>query len=185
MKTTLALTYVGLAVLANWLASRYLVTVPFTGYVAPAGVFCIGAILVLRDWLQQLAGLRYTLLLVPLGGAASYLIGVEAGWTSLQRIALASVAAFIVSETVEALVFTPIRKRSLTTAVALSATVGNAIDSALFLWIAFGSEAFFPGNFVGKAEAIAVGVLLTATRRRRVNEGPRIPRRVPSAEPVG
>lgn len=166
MKLPLSGAYVGLAVLANWLASRYVVTVPFTHYVAPAGVFCIGAILVLRDWLQQLAGLRYTLALVPIGGAASYLIGVAAGWTSLQRIALASVAAFVVSETLEAVVFTPLRKRSLSSAVALSATVGNAIDSALFLWIAFGSEAFFPGNFVGKAEAIAVGVALTATRRR-------------------
>jgi uncharacterized PurR-regulated membrane protein YhhQ (DUF165 family) len=65
-------------------------------------VFCIGAILVLRDWLQQLTSLRYTLLLVPIGGLASYLIGVGAGWTSLQRIALASLAAFVVSETVEA-----------------------------------------------------------------------------------
>ena len=165
MKHALAVTYVGLAVLANWLASRYVVTVPFTRYLAPAGVFCIGAILVLRDWLQQLAGLRYTLWLIPVGGAASYVIGVAAGWTSLQRIALASVCAFVVSETIEAAVFTPLRRRSLTAAVALSATVGNAIDSALFLWIAFGSEAFFPGNFVGKIEAIAVGVALTATRR--------------------
>jgi queuosine precursor transporter len=168
VKYGLSLVYVGLAVLANWLASKYVVHVPFTTYVAPAGVFCIGAVLVFRDWLQQLAGLRYTLLLVPIGGAASYLIGVAAGWTSLQKIAIASVVAFVVSETTEAAVFTPIRQRSLTTAVALSATVGNAIDSALFLWLAFGSEAFFPGNFVGKVEAIAVGVALTAGRRRLV-----------------
>lgn len=165
MKTSLSLVYVTLAVVANWLASKYLVAVPFTVYVAPAGVFCIGAILVLRDWIQQLTSLRYTLALVPVGGAASYLIGVGAGWTSLQRIALASLAAFVVSETVEAAVFTPLRKRSLTTGVFASGIVGNAIDSALFLWLAFGSEAFFAGNFIGKAEMIVVGSALTLVRR--------------------
>jgi queuosine precursor transporter len=168
VKTSLSVAYVALAVLANWLASRYIVAVPFTPYMAPAGVFCIGAILVLRDWLQQLTSLRYTLALVPVGGAASYLIGVAAGWTSLQRIALASLAAFVVSETIEAAVFTPIRRRSLTAGVLASGMVGNAIDSALFLWLAFGSEAFFAGNFVGKAEMIAVGTVLTFARRRLV-----------------
>lgn len=165
MKVVLSAAYVALAVLANWLASRYVVHVPFTPWLAPAGVFCIGAILVLRDWLQQFAGLLWTLVLVPVAGLASYLIGLAAGWGSLQRIALASLAAFLVSETVEALVFTPLRRRSLTLGVAFSATVGNAIDSWLFLILAFGSEAFFPGNFVGKFEMIAVGVALTAARR--------------------
>lgn len=165
MKASLALTYIGLAVLANWLASRYLVTVPFTTYVAPAGVFCIGAILVLRDWIQQLTSLRLTLLLVLFGGGASYAIGVLTGWTSLQTIALASLAAFIVSETIEAAIFTPLRKRSLTAGVLASGMVGNAIDSALFLWLAFGSEAFFAGNFIGKAEMIIVGSVLTFGRR--------------------
>jgi uncharacterized PurR-regulated membrane protein YhhQ (DUF165 family) len=162
----LALLYVGLAVLANWLASAYLVTVPFTSYVAPAGVFCIGAILVLRDWLQQIRGLWWTMPLVYVAGLLSWFVGDLAGWTSLERIAIASVVAFSVSETIEAVVFTPLRKRSFTFAVGLSATVGNAIDSWLFLQIAFGSQVFFAGNFVGKLEMIAVGVLLTAARRR-------------------
>lgn len=165
LKITLALTYVGLAVIANWLASRYVWHVPFTPYLAPAGVFAIGLILVLRDWIQQVTSLRFTLALVPIGGGLSYAIGVLAGYGALQKIALASLAAFIVSESVEAAVFTPIRKRSLALGVALSGTVGNVIDSALFLWIAFGSEAFFAGNFAGKLEMIAVGTVLTSLRR--------------------
>lgn len=164
LKLALSVLFVALAVLANWLASRYTVSVGF-GYIAPAGVFCIGGAFVLRDWLQQLAGLRWTLILIPVGAAASYLIGTAAGWTSLQKIAVASLVAFLASETLEAVVFTPLRKRSLTFAVALSATVGNALDSWLFLWLAFGSEAFFAGNFIGKLEMIAVGVVLTAARR--------------------
>lgn len=165
MKYALSLAFVGLAVFANWLASKYVVGVPFTSDVAPAGVFCIGAALVLRDWIQQLAGLWWTLALVAIGGAASYLVGEAAGWTSLQKIAVASLVAFIVSETIEAAVFTPLRNRNLTAGVLASGMIGNALDSWLFLTLAFGSTAFFWGNFIGKAEMILVGGALTAARR--------------------
>ncbi len=161
----LALVFVGLVVLANWLASAYIVSVGF-GRVAPAGVFCIGGVLVLRDWLQQLRGLRWTMPLVYAAGLISWGVGDAAGWTSLEKVAVASVVAFSISETVEALVFTPLRNRNLTLGVALSATVGNALDSYVFLSLAFGSLAFFLGQFVGKSEMIALGTLLTLGRRR-------------------
>ena len=161
----LAAGYCGLVVLANWLAARYVISVGF-GRMAPAGVLCIGAVLVLRDWLQQLRGLLWTMPLVYAAGLASWGIGDAAGWTKLEKVAVASVIAFTVSETVEAAVFTPLRNRNLTLGVALSGTVGNAIDSWLFLQLAFGSQAFFVGQFIGKAEMIAVGTLLTLGRRR-------------------
>lgn len=161
----LALGFVGLVILANWLASAYVVSVGF-GRVAPAGVFCIGGVLVLRDWLQQLRGLRWTMTLVYASGLVSWAVGDAAGWTSLQKVAVASVVAFTVSETVEALVFTPLRNRRFTLGVALSATVGNALDSYVFLTLAFGSLTFFLGQFVGKSEMIALGTLLTLSRRR-------------------
>jgi uncharacterized PurR-regulated membrane protein YhhQ (DUF165 family) len=158
--------FVALVLLANWLASAYVVHVPLTPYVAPAGVFCIGGVLVLRDWMQQLGGLLPTMLLVYAAGLLSWLVGDLAGWTALEKIAVASVVAFTISETVEALVFTPIRQRNLTLGVALSATVGNAVDSYVFLTLAFSSTAFFWGQFWGKSESIALGVLLTFARRR-------------------
>lgn len=161
----LAATFFGLVLLANWLASKYTVTVPLTDYVAPAGVFCIGGVLVLRDWMQQLRGLAWTMPIVYTAGLTSWLVGDLAGWTALQKIAVGSVVAFTASETLEALVFTPLRKKRLTLGVALSATAGNALDSYIFLAIAFGSQAFFWGNFWGKTEMIAVGVVLTALRR--------------------
>jgi hypothetical protein len=164
----LAAAFVALVLLANWLASAYVVHVPLTPYVAPAGVFCIGGVLVLRDWMQQLGGLARTMPLVYAAGLFSWLVGDVAGWTSLEKVAIASVAAFTVSETVEAFVFTPIRNRSLSLGVALSATVGNAVDSWIFLTLAFSSTAFFWGQFWGKNEAIAVGVVLTLARRRIV-----------------
>lgn len=174
MKWALSGAYIGLAVLANWLASKYVWPVGF-GYVAPAGVFAIGWILVARDWLQQVTSVRYTLALVPIGGGLSWLIGDLAGWTSLQRVAVASFLAFCISETVEAAVFTPLRKRSLTFGVLLSGTVGNALDSFIFVWIAWAVIKFpgathgslFTGNFVGKIEMIALGTALTAARRVR------------------
>jgi len=65
--SVLATAFVALVVLANYLASRYTVPVGF-GYRAPGGVFCVGAVLVLRDWMQQLRGLRWTMPLVYLAG---------------------------------------------------------------------------------------------------------------------
>jgi queuosine precursor transporter len=161
----LALVYVGLAVLANWLASAYVVSVGF-GYVAPAGVYAIGAVLVLRDWIQQVAGLVVSLVLVYVAGLVSWGIAEAAGWTTLQKVAIGSVVAFTVSETVEAAIFTPLRRRSLSGGVALSATVGSALDSFVFLSIAFGSEAFFVGQFIGKTWMVMLGTLLTLLRRR-------------------
>lgn len=162
----LAGAFVALVILANWLASKYVVTVPLTSYKAPAGVFCIGGVLVLRDWMQQLVGLRWTMPLVYASGLLSWVVGDLSGWTSLEKIAVASVVAFTISETIEAVVFTPIRNRNLSLGVALSATVGNAVDSYVFLTIAFSSTAFFWGQFWGKNEAIALGVVLTLGRRR-------------------
>ena len=161
----LALTYVCLVILANWLASRYVASVGF-GYVAPAGVFAIGAVLVLRDWIQQLAGLRTTMAMVYIAGLASWVVGNAAGWTGLQRIAVASVVAFTISESAEAIVFTPIRQRNLSIGVCLSSTIGNALDSYVFLAIAFGSQQFFVGQFIGKTWMVIAGTLLTLTRRR-------------------
>lgn len=165
MKWFLSGAFVALAVLANWLASRFTITVPFTHLLAPAGVLCIGAAFVLRDWLQQLAGFLWALAAIPVAGAASYLIGEAAGWTGLQKIAVASLVAFCASELLEVVVFTPLRRRTLTGGVLASGMVGNALDSWLFLTLAFGSTAFFWGNFIGKAEMILVGAALTAARR--------------------
>lgn len=167
----LAVAYVALVVLANWLASKYLITVPFTHYLAPAGVLCVGAVLVMRDWIQQLRGLAWTFALIAVAGLLSLASGFAFGYGTLVRVALASLAAFTVSEGIfETLIFTPLRSRRFTLAVALSATVGNAIDSLVFLLIAFPAiwTSLYAGNFVGKLEMIVVGVALTAVRRRKV-----------------
>ena len=167
----LAVAYVALVVLANWLASKYLISVPFTHYIAPAGVLCVGAVLVMRDWIQQMKGLAWTFALIAVAGLLSLASGFAFGYGTLVRVALASLIAFAISEGIfETAIFTPLRKRNLTLGVALSATVGNAIDSLIFLTIAFPAiwTTLYAGNFVGKLEMIAVGVALTAVRRWKV-----------------
>jgi uncharacterized PurR-regulated membrane protein YhhQ (DUF165 family) len=103
--------------------------------------------------------------LVYVAGLVSWGVAEMAGWTSLQKVAVASVVAFTVSETIEALVFTPIRNRSLSLGVLASGVAGTAVDSWLFLSIAFGSLSFFWGQFFGKGEMVLVGAALTASRR--------------------
>ena len=167
----LAAAYVALVVLANWLASKYLITVPFTHYLAPAGVLCIGAVLVLRDWLWQLRGFWSSVALILIAGALSFVLGFALGYGALVRVAVASLVAFIVSEGIfESLVFAPLRKRRFTLGVALSASVGNLIDSLVFLALAFPAiwTTLYAGNVIGKFEMIAVGVTLTAARRKLV-----------------
>jgi uncharacterized PurR-regulated membrane protein YhhQ (DUF165 family) len=70
------------------------------------------------------------------------------------------------------LIAVKLRNRSLTASVVLSATVGNAIDSLLFLWIAFSSEEFFTGQFIGRGWMIAAGTFLTLIRRRALAVAP-------------
>ncbi len=169
--TVLSVAYIALVVSANWLASKYLITVPFTHYLAPAGVLAIGAVLVMRDWIQQLRGLAWTFGLILAAGLLSLASGFAFGYGTLVRVALASLAAFIVSEGIfETAIFTPLRKRHFTLGVALSASVGNLIDSYVFLVLAFPAfwHSLYAGNVIGKFEMIAVGVALTLMRRRWV-----------------
>jgi hypothetical protein len=47
-------------------------------------------------------------------------------------------------------VYTPLRERRLGLAVVTSGVVGAAVDSAVFLWLAFGSLTYLEGQMVGK-----------------------------------
>jgi uncharacterized PurR-regulated membrane protein YhhQ (DUF165 family) len=156
-----AVAYVGTIVAANWAITRYgLVPVGF-GLTAPAGVYFAGLAFGLRDLTQEWAGKPATLAAIAVGAAVSYLVASPA-------LAAASALAFGLSELADWAVYQPLRRRGWAVAVAASNTVGLLVDSALFLWIAFGSLAFLPGQVVGKAwmTALAVAVVL-ANRRQR------------------
>jgi len=59
-------------------------------------------------------------------------------------------AAFLLSESADLLVYTPLQRRGLVLAVLASSLVGLIVDSVLFLSLAFGSLDHLAGQIVGK-----------------------------------
>lgn len=114
------------------------------GLVAPSGVLMIGVALVLRDLVQRRLGRGMALTAIVGGGVISAAIAPP-------ELALASTIAFLLSELVDYTVYTPLQERGLVFAVFLSSMVGLIVDSALFLWMAFGSLDLLAGQVVGKA----------------------------------
>lgn len=151
MKRSLALVaYLACIVAANWLTAHYgLVPVGF-GLVVTAGTFAAGLSFVARDLLQDTAGRMVVLAAIVLGAALSALL-------SPLSLALASGATFLVSESCDMAVYTPLRRSGHKTAGWFASNiVGSLVDSALFLWLA----GFPMSGFVGQsAVKIAVGVL--------------------------
>ena len=65
-------------------------------------------------------------------------------------LVIASVTAFLLSELADLAVYTPLERKGLVLAVFASSVVGLVIDSAVFLYLAFGSLDFITGQIVGK-----------------------------------
>jgi len=126
---------------------------------APSGVLTVGAALVLRDVVQRCLGLRWGLAAIGLGTVLSVAVAPTA-------LVVASGAAFSLSELADFAVYTPLQRRRLVTAVVASSVAGLVIDSVVFLWLAFGSLAFLPGQIVGKLWAVLFAVPLVRLLRR-------------------
>lgn len=138
--------------LANWLIGNVgtvciqqgpcLLPVGF-GLTAPSGVLVIGAALVLRDMVHEVGGAKAALVAIALGGVLSALF-------SAPELLVASVLAFVLAELADLAVYTPLRERRLWLAVFLSGIAGAVFDSAVFLFVAFGSLDYIEGQIVGK-----------------------------------
>ena len=152
---------VGTVVAANLLVTHYGVIPVGFGLLAPAGVLVVGLAFTLRDLLQEAGGKRWVLAAIAVGALVS--LGLDTG-----RIALASAAAFALSELLDLAVYTPLRKRNWLGAVAASGIVGLLVDSYVFLVIAFGSLEFFAGQVVGKALVLAGTIVLLVPVRKRI-----------------
>ncbi|HEY5363619.1 MAG TPA: VUT family protein [Aestuariivirga sp.] len=148
--------YIACIPLANWLIGHVgTFCVPdgpcmvpvWPGIAAPSGVLAIGAALVLRDLVQRRLGLSFSLAAIVIGALVSWAVSPTA-------LVVASVVAFVFSETADALVFTPLQKRGLLLAVAVSALAGILVDSVLFLQLAFHSLDFLSGQIIGKLWAV-------------------------------
>ncbi len=153
--------YIFSIILANWMINNIgdcipdgpcVIPVGF-GLSAPSGVLMIGIALVLRDSIHEVYGRWWVV-----GGI---LVGAMLSSAISPALAVASGVAFAVSELADLVIYEPLRQRNRAIAVAISGTVGGAVDSALFLFLAFGSLDFFAGQFAGKTEmAILGGVIV-------------------------
>ena len=153
--------------LANWMIGNVghcvpdgpcLIPVGF-GLMAPSGVLMIGAALVLRDAVHRLMGWQWAVAAILIGAAMSFQFSPTA-------LVIASVTAFALSELADFAVYAPLQRKRLSLAVLASGVVGAAVDSAVFLWLAFGSLDFIAGQFLGKVWLSAIaGVAIYAMRR--------------------
>src|SRR5262245_53232709 len=155
---TLAALYISTVVAANWAIHRYGIVLVGFGLVAPAGVYFAGLAFTLRDLTQETLGRVAVVGAIVVGAALSW-------WISDGSIALASATAFLVSERADFSVYAPLREHGWLRAVAASNLVGLVVDSALFLWLAFGSLQFLQGQIVGKAWVTLAFIVPVAVTR--------------------
>lgn len=164
---------------ANWALQTYGIIPIGFGLMAPAGVLFAGLAFGLRDVLHETAGhwefgpdgqahyvgaRRWVLLAIVLGAAVSYL--------AAPSFAVPSAVAFLFSETADFLVYDPLRTRDWRWAVGLSNLAGAIVDSALFLWLAFGSLDFMVGQVVGKTYMTALALPIVWLVRQRTVQKP-------------
>lgn len=153
--------YIATIPAANWAVTHYGAVPVWPGLLAPAGVYAVGLALVLRDFAREAAGRAAVVAAIGAGAVLSW-------WLAAPELAVASAAAFALAESLDYAVYEPLRQRGLPVAMAASNAVGMLADSLLFLWLAFGSLAFLPGQLVGKAwMTVAAIMVLTAWRARR------------------
>lgn len=133
------------------------------GLLAPAGVYFAGLSFWLRDMVQEEVGKLQAVTAIGVGAAGSLVL------TSAD-LAIASGAAFLLSELLDMAVYTPLARRHWMGAVVASNVAGSVVDSAVFLWLAFGSLDFVAGNTIGKWEAtlVILPVLWWMRQRRQV-----------------
>ncbi len=119
------------------------------GLFAPSGAYAAGITFVSRDVVQRTIGKRWSLLVILPGALLSALLDVQ--------LAVASACAFLFSESVDYLVYTPLQKRGFVRAVVASGVAASVVDSFLFLSIAGIPLAIaFPGLLLAKVYVMIV-----------------------------
>jgi uncharacterized PurR-regulated membrane protein YhhQ (DUF165 family) len=154
--------YVAAIVTANWLTARYgFIPVGF-GLTATAGTYAAGFAFVFRNLTQEAFGRAWVLAAIVAGAALSW-------WLSVPALAIASGVTFLVSETADWAVYTPLRRRGWMKAAAAGNVCGFTVDTFLFLYLAgFPVLAAAPGQLLGKAYATVIYLAIGWAGRRAV-----------------
>ncbi len=130
------------------------------GLMAPSGVLMVGLALVLRDLVQRRLGFLWAVAAILAGTLLSAFLAPPA-------LVVASGVAFLLSELADLAVFTPLQRHRLLLAVLASSIVGLVVDSAVFLYLAFGNLDYLAGQVVGKAWMVLLTMPMIAWLRRR------------------
>lgn len=161
----LTASFVASVVAANIVTSNWgLVAADFGlfGLLVPAGTYFAGLALALRDAVHEWCGVRWVWAAIAAGTLLS--VAMVDG-----RIALASGAAFALSEAFDLLVYSRLRSRGWRRALVVSNAVGAVVDTLLFLWLSgFGiTTQAVSGQLLVKAAWMTGLALLVAEGVRR------------------
>ncbi len=157
----LFLGFISTVVLANWAVERYGIVPVGFGLTAPAAVYVVGIAFTLRDLLHEHLGPRWVIVGILIGAGLS-------AWLS-PSLALASGVAFLTSELADLAIYTPLRDRGWVVALVFSNAVGIVVDSLIFLWLAFHSLEFLPGQLLGKFWMTLLAIVLLLGIRGKQN----------------
>lgn len=138
------------------------------GLVAPAGTYMAALSFPMRD-LTQRAGGRW------IGIAAILVAALVSWWVSNPTIAIASGGTFLISESLDFLVYTPLQRRWFVPAVIASGVVAAVVDSLIFLkWAGIPYQGNLEGLIVGKLWIVVLvgGGLAWALRKALPNPEP-------------
>ena len=151
--------FVGLILAADYLASLAPAAMLHAGPIAVSwGTPLIGLVLALRDTIQRNYGIKASYAVVLVTAIASVLFAWVGGttWT----IILASALAFLVSETVDQLVYSW-AKGNQAWRIFASTFVSGPVDSLIFVSLAFGfSLEFVLGQWIVKSLASLAYILV-------------------------
>lgn len=145
---------------ANWWLTRYgLWDAPILGPI-PSALWVVAISFVVRDIVQVTLGRCIAWAAIAIGTVLSVLVADP-------EIALASGAAFALSESLDAVIFTPLADRGrFLLGVSVSGWAAGFLDSAVFVRIAFGSFAGWWQLGVAKLVVIAAITPLSWAARR-------------------
>jgi hypothetical protein len=151
--------FLTLVVAANYLTANYgLISVGF-GLMATAGTWAAGLVLLARDVVQDACGRAAVFACILAGAGLSAL-------TSNPRLAIASAAAFAISETADFAVYNPLRRKGWARAALASNVAGSLVDSLVFLTLAgFPIWQALPGQMLAKTTATVAVVLPVVVAR--------------------
>lgn len=138
------------------------------GITAPSGVLIAGLSFVVRDIVQELLGLRWAAAALVIGGLISVLVASPA-------LAAASVTAYLLAEALDMGVYTALRSKGLVRASILSSIAGLILDSAVFVWMAFGTSDYILGQVLGKTWMVLLAIPVLVLVRRNLPPGKAAP----------